>query len=150
MRRLVFALVAGLLPTVSLAQAAPQAKPCMVTLGAGPAVAADVQKGRRAFLKCRACHTLASGEKNLVGPNLWKMFERQPLAAAGYAYSPAFTKASPRWTLATTAAFIEKPTKAMPGTKMIFAGIASAQERADLLAYLQAATGTPLPGCLIP
>ena len=42
---------------------------------------------------------------------------------------------------------MEKPAKMVPGTKMVFAGIASAQERADLIAWLGRETGAPLPGC---
>ncbi len=108
---------------------------------------ADLDKGRRAFLKCRACHTLKEGERNLVGPNLWRVMSRGALGAGGFSYSQAFTTAAPRWSLATLDRFVEKPAKMVPGTKMVFAGIADPQERANLLAWLARETGTPLPGC---
>jgi cytochrome c len=127
-------LIAALLP--AQAQAA-----CPASPPAAASRAAALEQGRRAFLKCRACHTLAEGEKNLVGPNLWNLFTRAPLGATGFSYSPAFTKAAHSWTPETLDAFIEKPSKYIAGTRMVFAGIPDAEQRANLIAWLAQETG---------
>ena len=75
------------------------------------------------------------------------MLSRSPVGATGFSYSPAFAAAKPQWNPETLERFVEKPAKMVPGTKMVFAGIASAQERADLIVWLGRETGTSLPGC---
>lgn len=104
----------------------------------------NIEAGQKVFLRCRSCHTLGQGEKNLVGPNLHGMFGEKPGAATGFNYSPAFKKGAPaKWTDEALAGFIEKPTKAIPGSKMIFAGLPKPQDRADLIGYLRSQTGAP-------
>ena len=44
------------------------------------------------------------------------------------------------WNEETLDRFLQNPTRFIPGNRMGYAGIASEQERADLLAYLKAAT----------
>ena len=102
---------------------------------------AALEQGRRAFLKCRACHTLPEDGKNLIGPNLWNIFTRAPLGANGFNYSPALTRASISWTPTAMDSFLEKPSRHVPGTRMVFAGIPSPEERANLIAWLAAETG---------
>ena len=142
-----FVLLAALIVLAAVAadQVSAQAR-CAVKIG-GTALSADLEAGRKAFLKCRACHTLKAGEQNLVGPNLWQVLKRPPAGAEGFSYSSAFQTLKPKWDIPTLDAFIEKPSKAVPGTKMIFAGIAAPQERANLAAWLARESGTPLPGC---
>ena len=118
--------------------------PALAACPSPPAVAAtpaNLEQGRRAFLKCRACHTLPEGGRNLVGPNLWNLFTRAPHSASGFNYSPAFTKANISWTPTALDSFLEKPSKHTPGTRMVFAGIPSSEERANLIAWLAAETG---------
>ena len=120
------------------------ATPALAACPSPPAVAAtaaNLEQGRRAFLKCRACHTLPEGGKNLVGPNLWNIFTRAPQGAAGFKYSPALAKANISWTPTAMDSFLEKPSKHVPGTRMVFAGIASPEERANLIAWLAQETG---------
>lgn len=136
--------LAAATPVAATATAAKAA--CTVTVGKR-AVAADLERGRRGFLKCRACHTLKAGERNLVGPNLGKMLERGPLAAAGFNYSPAFQAAKPRWTATSLDAFLRAPAKTVPGNRMVFAGLTKAEERADIIAWVAKESGTPLRTC---
>jgi cytochrome c len=105
------------------------------TLAAQPA-----PRGQILFLQCRACHTLKLGEANKVGPNLGNIFARAPLGASGFKYSAAFTAARPRWTPASLDRWIERPGVVVKGTSMAFAGIAKAEDRAILIAWLQEAT----------
>ncbi len=44
------------------------------------------------------------------------------------------------WTPQTLDPFITDPQKEVPGNRMPYAGMASAADRADLIAYLQTAT----------
>jgi cytochrome c len=47
------------------------------------------------------------------------------------------------WGEETLDHFIENPLKAVPGTKMGYAGVKDPKERADLIAYLKQATSDP-------
>lgn len=105
------------------------------TLAAQPA-----PRGQILFLQCRACHTLKAGEANKVGPNLGKLFTRAPLGAPGFKYSAVFIAAKPRWTSASLDRWIERPGAVVKGTSMAFAGMAKADDRTTLIAWLQAAT----------
>ena len=49
------------------------------------------------------------------------------------------------WDEATLDKFLENPRGLVPGTKMTYAGVKEAQERADLIAYLKRATQPPAP-----
>jgi cytochrome c len=44
------------------------------------------------------------------------------------------------WDQATLDKFFENPMRFLPGTRMGYAGIKNAQERADLIAFLKAAS----------
>ena len=49
---------------------------------------ADAAKGEAVFKKCTACHVIAAGGANGIGPNLWAVMGA-PIGkhAAGFAYS---------------------------------------------------------------
>ena len=44
------------------------------------------------------------------------------------------------WDESSLDRFLESPLRALPGTKMAYAGVKDPQERADLIAYLEQAT----------
>jgi cytochrome c len=101
--------------------------------------AADASAGEADARICGACHDLTSAAGNRVGPALWGVVERQLGSVPGYAYSPAMVEhgqAGETWTLDRLDAFLTSPAETVPGTKMGFGGIADADDRADLLAYL--------------
>lgn len=97
----------------------------------------DPAKGKRVAKKCTACHTLDKGGKNLLGPNLYGIVNQPAAAVPGYRYSKAMESSGVVWTEPALSAFFAKPKKFMKGTKMSFRGIKSAQQRADLIAYLK-------------
>lgn len=103
------------------------------------AAAADVAAGKRAYIQCAACHSLAQGPAK-VGPDLHKVFGSKAASRGKFAYSQALKNSKIVWTEATMDAFLKRPTAVVPGTKMAFAGIPNDQRRADIVAYLVQAT----------
>jgi cytochrome c len=57
-------------------------------------------------------------------------------SSAGYAYSPAIKAAGLVWSAATLERFLTAPARLVPGTKMVFPGLAEARDRMDVIAYL--------------
>jgi cytochrome c len=102
-----------------------------------PALAQDITAGERSWNKCRACHQIGEGAKNLVGPQLNGLFGRQSGSVEGYSYSPANKNSGLTWDEAVFADYIKDPRAKMPGTKMIFAGIKNEKEIQDLTAFLK-------------
>lgn len=106
-------------------------------LFAGPTAAQDVEAGQRSFNKCRACHQIGEGARNLVGPQLNGLIGRHSGSVEGYAYSTANKNSGLTWDEATFTDYIKDPKAKIPGTKMIFAGIRSEKEILDLIAFLK-------------
>ncbi|HEY0130638.1 MAG TPA: cytochrome c family protein [Allosphingosinicella sp.] len=108
---------------------------------------ADVGKGEGQFKKCTACHTINQGGANGTGPNLWGVLG-SPIGkhSPGFAYSPALAGKGGNWDWESMSQWIKSPRDFAPGTKMTFAGIGKAEDRADLLVYLNAqGSNLPLP-----
>ncbi len=99
-------------------------------------VSADAARGQRLFIQCAACHALQA-TPGTVGPPLGGILGRKSGATPGYSYSPALSAAVLQWDEATLNRWLERPTELVPGTKMIFAGIANPSDRAALIAYLK-------------
>nr|WP_246415874.1 cytochrome c family protein [Novosphingobium taihuense] len=98
----------------------------------------DAAKGEAIFAKCKACHTVDQGGANGIGPNLFGVYG-EPVAGdrGGYAFSDALKGKGGNWDDATLDAWLAGPAKFAQGTKMTFAGISDAQQRADVIAYLK-------------
>lgn len=102
--------------------------------------AADPAKGEATFKKCTSCHNADQGGANGIGPNLYGVLG-EPIAAGrgGFAFSDALKGKGGTWDDATMDAWLTSPKAFAPGTKMTFAGISDAQERANVIAYLKSA-----------
>lgn len=96
----------------------------------------DPEAGARVFAKCRACHQVGETAKNNVGPNLNGLFGRRAGSIPGFAYSAANRESDIVWSPENFAAYIRDPKAAMPGNRMVFAGLKSESEIADLIAWL--------------
>jgi cytochrome c len=104
---------------------------------------ASVEDGMRAFRKCAACHTPDKGGANRVGPNMWDIVNAKKGHADGFAYSQALLDKGGNWNYASLNLFLYKPKEYIAGTKMNFAGIKDAQERANVIAYLRSLSDSP-------
>lgn len=114
--------------------------PIVTILAAGPAFAdGDAAAGKKVYNKCKACHALEAGKKK-IGPALDGIFGRTAGTVEGFKYSKAMKDSGVVWTDETIAAYLEKPKKFMPGTKMSFPGLKKEQQRADVIAYIKDAT----------
>jgi len=96
----------------------------------------DAARGEARFQDCAACHKLEAGSNN-VGPSLHGIFERKAGALADFRYSPAMKRSGISWTPETLDKFITDPQAMVPANRMPYAGMASASDRTDLIAYLQ-------------
>ena len=102
----------------------------------GEALAADLEKGKRLFKRCAACHTVESGGHNKVGPNLHGFYGKKA-GQKDFKYSKGFKAAGLTWDDATLDKWITNPRKLVKGTKMLFPGLRNEKQRADLIAYLK-------------
>lgn len=102
--------------------------------------APDVPRGEQVYARCVACHALAYDR---VGPRHCGLLGRRAGSVQGFDYSKAMKESSLTWDEKTLDRFLAGPVQAVPGTTMTYAGIPEAKDRADLIAYLKHAAGTP-------
>ncbi len=100
---------------------------------------ADVEKGSKVFKKCSACHKV-NGE-DITGPHLNGVVGRPVASIAGFGYSAAMSSHGGEWTPEELNHFLTKPSAAVKGTSMGFAGLKKESDRVNLIAYLQSLEG---------
>jgi cytochrome c len=105
----------------------------------------DVTHGEKVFKKCSACHIVAKGGKNLIGPALYGVVGRASAAIPGYAYSSALKAHEKNWSFEELNAFLLKPRSYIKGTKMAYAGLRKDKDRASVILYLNSQSDSPLP-----
>jgi len=109
----------------------------LTAIAAAPASAAgNAEAGEKVFNKCKTCHRIGEGAKNMVGPELNGLNGRKSGSVEGYSYSDANKNSGITWNEAVFKEYITDPKKKIPGTKMIFPGLTNEQERDDLWAYI--------------
>ncbi|MEW9854914.1 c-type cytochrome [Novosphingobium sp. M1R2S20] len=107
---------------------------------------ADVAKGESVFAKCTSCHTINAGGANGIGPNLHGVLGKPLAQHAGFAFSDALKSKGGTWTFETMNEWLKSPKAFAPGTKMTFAGLSKAEDRANLMAWMNTqGSNLPLP-----
>jgi cytochrome c len=102
--------------------------------------------GEKAAKKCLACHTFDKGAANKIGPNLWNIVGGHRAHIASFSYSNTLAGMKDQnWDYEDLNKFLANPKGMVQGTKMAFAGISGAKERADVIAYLRALSDQPKP-----
>ncbi|MBZ9780055.1 c-type cytochrome [Pseudomonas sp. REP124] len=97
----------------------------------------DVTQGKALFsTQCALCHSPDAG-KNLMGPSLHGVFDRNSALAPAFTYSPALKGAGLKWNDANLDKWLTNPASVVPGNMMMFPGQADAQSRQHLIAYLK-------------
>ena len=102
-------------------------------------------EGAKVFKKCAACHSIAEGGANKIGPALWGVLGRKSGALPDYKYSKAMAAHGKPWTFDEMNGFLIKPKDWIKGTKMSFAGLKNEKERAAVILYMNENTNSPLP-----
>ena len=98
---------------------------------------ADLNRGEKIFKKCSSCHNIGKNEGAKVGPGLYGVVGRVKGTFAGFSYSDALKNKGGIWDKQAINDFITKPKDYIHGTKMAFAGLKKAQDRADVILYLE-------------
>ncbi|WP_027285374.1 c-type cytochrome [Rubritepida flocculans] len=142
-------------PAISLGAAPQQAAAPAAAAPAAPAVEpiapllanASADNGRQLAQRlCASCHSFNEGGRNAVGPNLWNIVGSGHAQVAGFNYSAANRALADKpWDFEALNAFIAAPARAMPGTRMAFAGLPNPQQRADIIMFLRSNSPNPVP-----
>jgi cytochrome c len=103
----------------------------------GAAAAQDAAAGEKVFAKCKICHQIGEGAKNMVGPVLNGVVGRKAGTYEGYHYSDANKNSGITWDEATLKEYLKDPKAKVPGTKMVFPGLKSDDDIANVIAYLK-------------
>lgn len=106
-------------------------------LSSAALAAGDPAKGEAVFNRCAMCHTITKGGANGMGPNLFGVVGRKAASLPNFYYSQALKNSKIVWTEATLHEWVEAPSKLVPGTRMVFAGLKNQQDIDDLIAYLK-------------
>ena len=97
----------------------------------------DARVGERLFNeKCLSCHEHRPG-RNALGASLVGVFGRQAGSLPGATFSRALSESNITWNEASLDEYLASPAKKLPLTLMTAHEIASAGERADIIAYLK-------------
>ena len=104
----------------------------------------DTTHGEKVFKKCSACHIVAKGGKNLIGPALYGVVGRASASIPDYAYSSALKSHGKNWNFEELNAFLLKPRSYIKGTKMAYAGLRKDKDRASVILYLNNESDSPL------
>jgi len=95
----------------------------------------DPAAGKDVFKKCAVCHSPEKGV-NKIGPSLFGIVGSKSAEVDGYTFSKAMQDANKTWDEATLDQYLTNPREVVPGTKMIFPGLKSESDRANVIAYL--------------
>lgn len=102
-------------------------------------VNASAEEGEKLWRQCGTCHNLDGS--NATGPYLNGVVGRDKGAVDGYSYSEMLATMEGDWAPEALSGFLLNPKEYAPGTKMAYRGMADIEDRANLIAYLEAQGG---------
>ena len=105
---------------------------------------ASIDAGKKVSSKCTACHGFNSGGGNRIGPNLWAILGKAKAEATGFNYSDALKGLGGVWSVDDMNLWLKSPKKYAPGNSMAFVGLRKDKDRANLLAYLNSMSDSPI------
>lgn len=127
-------------PQAGAAPAAPAAVPIETLLAS-----ASAQRGADVAKQCQACHNFQEGQGAKIGPDLYEVVGRKIASAPGFNFSSALKSKNGNWDFNALNAWLTKPSAYAPGTAMTFAGLSNDKQRADVIAYLDTLSPSPVP-----
>ncbi len=104
-----------------------------------------IEHGKKVFKKCSACHVVAKGGKNKIGPTLYGVLGKKSGSVPDYKYSKALAAYGKVWSYEEMNGFLIKPAAHIKGTKMAFAGLKNEKDRASVILYMNSQSDSPLP-----
>jgi cytochrome c len=110
------------------------------TLQAQAPTSADLAAGQRAFRACLTCHTVEEG-LHRRGPSLYGVVDRRAGTQPGFQYSQAMRLSGVIWTDDNLIRYVMSRPSFMPGTRSAMASVRSADQAAQLVAYMRTVTG---------
>ena len=132
----------GVLAALALAVAGTAAGEAPVS---GRLASASPERGEKVFRVCSACHAVDAGAPHGIGPNLWAVIGRAVASAEGFdRYTPAMKSFGGTWSPERLDRYLRQPMTAVEGTAMVFPGLPSAADRADVIAWLNTHSPEPI------
>ena len=102
---------------------------------------AKSRSGDVLITQCTGCHGLNVWDPAFLAPNLARIVGRPVASRKDFEYSEAMREFGGRWTTERLDAFLADPQATVPGTSMVFPGIKDAEQRRQIISYLEASTG---------
>lgn len=94
---------------------------------------ADIAAGKEIYTQCIGCH---APDFHRTGPKHCGILGRSAGTQKGFKYTTAMVDSNIVWTKESLEKFLLAPLKMIPGTSMGYVGIASIQERKQLVSFL--------------
>jgi len=107
--------------------------------------AASTDRGAQLVKQCQVCHNFQEGQGAKVGPDLYGVVGRPVASVSGFNYSAPLKAKGGTWTFDALNKWLTKPSADVPGTSMTFTGLSSEKQRADIIAYLDTLSASPVP-----
>ena len=108
----------------------------------GAASAQDAAAGEKVFAKCKACHVI-DAPTNRVGPTLHGVIGRTAGTVEGFKYSESMIqhgKDGLVWNNENLDKYLADPKGFVPKNKMAYPGLKNAEDRANVIAYIDEAS----------